>query len=99
MDRFLELLEALQNPGEEGPAPTIYDDLTQEYTITTEGAAARVAQLEAELAEKDQRLIAVMAHNYELLTATPANGPEATTEETNQEDAEDDTSLEDLITY
>lgn len=98
MDRFLELLAALQNPGEEGPAPTIYDDLTQEYTNTTEGAAARVAQLEAELAEKDARLVAVMAHNYELLTATPANPPEPTVEETNQ-DAEEDTSLEDLITY
>ena len=101
MDRFLELIASLQNPGEEGPAPTIYDDLTAEYTNTTEGAAARVSELESALVEAGDKLTKVMAHNYELLTAVDTGNPSsATTETTDQEETvEDDTSLDDLISY
>lgn len=59
------------------PNATIYDDLRKEYDGYKETSAAAIAQLQAEKAETDAKLQAVMAHNYELVTAI-SNTPDPT---------------------
>lgn len=99
MEEFAALLALLQG----GEAPeTIYDDLSASYNGMAEGGAAKVAQLESALAEANQKLTAVMAHNYELLTAVPAEGntPDPGPGEDGEEiDDADLATFDDLISY
>jgi hypothetical protein len=96
---FEELLALLQG----GEAPeTIYDDLSASYNGMAEGSAAKVSQLEAALEEANQKLVAVMAHNYELLTAVPAEGnpaDPAPSADDDEIDDEDMATFADLISY
>lgn len=66
---------------------TVYDDLRKEYATHVETSAAAVAQLQAEKAEVEAKLQAVMAHNYELLSSV-SNTPEPTTGENDSSDDE-----------
>lgn len=67
---FMELMQGLINPGEDGPSPTIHDDLTaayQEQATLASGGAEKIAQLNAEIEALTAELSAVKAHNYDLL--------------------------------
>lgn len=64
---------------------TVYDDLRQEYATHVETSAAAVAQLQAEKAEVEAKLQAVMAHNYELLSSV-SNTPDPAPTETETAD-------------
>lgn len=90
---FEELIALLQG----GEAPeTIYDDLTSSYNGMVEGGTAALATVKAELEAANAKLLAVMAHNYELLTAVPATGNPADPAPSGDED---DTDNEDLATF
>jgi len=64
---FEELVELLRNPGEDGLPDTIYDDLSGAYTGVVEGSQARIAEIEATLAERDSMIASLKAQNYDLL--------------------------------
>lgn len=77
---------------------TIYDDLRREYDGYKETSAAAVAKLQAEKAEAEAKLQAVMAHNYELVTAI-SNTPDPTATTLDQDADTDEVVLEPLFTY
>lgn len=95
---FEELIASLQNPGEEGASPTIYDDLTASYNDLATGAEAKLALVTAELAAANEKLTAVMAHNYELLTTVQGNTPDPSGDAT-PSDEEEFATLDDIISY
>lgn len=66
---FSELLQALQNPGEDGTPDTIYDDLTTEYNSVVEGGAASVAERDATIATLSADIDKLKAMNFDLLIA------------------------------
>ena len=66
---FSELLQALQNPGDEGVPDTIYDDLTTEYNTVVEGGAARAAEHESVVAQMSEEIARLKALNFDLLVA------------------------------
>lgn len=68
---------------------TVYDDLRKEYATHVETSAAAVAQLQAEKAEVEAKLQAVMAHNYELLSSV-SNTPDPAPDEDESSDGEVD---------
>lgn len=98
MSDFHELLDGARNPGEDGVSPTIYDDLESSYNTAGETAAARIAELEASLAEGATKLQSVMAHNYELLQAV-SNTPDPTATNPEPDGADDEVELEPIFTY
>ena len=42
---FQELIDSLKSPGEDGPSPSIYDDLTNEYNTAVEGGRAKLDEM------------------------------------------------------
>lgn len=76
---------------------TIYDDLRKEYDGYKETAAAALKKLQAEKAESDAKLQAVMAHNYELVTAI-SNTPDPTASNIDQ-GVEPEVEVTPLFTY
>lgn len=73
---FADLLALLRDPGDAEIAPSIYDDLNAEYTAAVEGGAARIAELETQIAElvaDNQRLKAL---NFDLLMSADATPSE-----------------------
>lgn len=88
-----ELIALLQNPGDEGVAPTVYDDLRAFHTGEVGTRDARLAELEeaaAQLQAKNQELV---NHNYELMMQLGNTNDETTVEGedglANDEDEED----------
>lgn len=69
MADFAELLAALQNPGEEGLSPTIYDDLSAAYTNDTSTRDAKIEVQGNDLAAAQAEILALKAMNYDLLMA------------------------------
>ena len=99
---FEELLEEAKNPGEDGPSPTIYDDLGAAYNNTRSGADAEIKRLAEEKAAADAELEKVRAHNYQLLTAIPTGNPSTVSNGSSQETeetTEPEITLDDIITY
>lgn len=95
---FEELLALLQSPPEDGLPETVYDDITGLYNGAVErgdGADARIAQFEQQLAEKEAEITALKARNYELLEqvgSTPAE-PETSPEDVLPDESEGIESL------
>lgn len=66
---FLELLASLQNPGEDGPSPTIYDDLSASYTDATSTRDAKIQVQGGDLEAAQAEILSLKAMNYDLLIA------------------------------
>lgn len=90
MDEFLALLESLRNPGEDGPSDSIYDDLSSTYTNDLSTRDAKVEQLTGRIAELESELSRVKIHNYDLLTAMPAESEESDGEDSGESETETD---------
>jgi len=90
---FAELLAQLQNPGDEGLSPTIYDDLSAAYTNDTSTRDAKIEVQGADLAAAQAEILALKAMNYDLLMAAGIdNSPESgeNESESESEDESDD---------
>lgn len=86
MASFEELLAQLREPGEDGVAPSIYDELNGAYLSLQQGSEAKLA---AEQAERDRLATensSLKAANYDLLMATSTNSADTHVEE--QDDSE-----------
>lgn len=98
---FEGILAAIQNPGEEGVEPTIYDDLRAMYTGELGTRDSRLAELEelvTTLQAKNQDLI---NHNYELVTQLGNTNDEVSVEGedlANDEDNDEDKGVSSLFT-
>jgi hypothetical protein len=69
---FAELLNSLINPGEDGPSPTIYDDLSASYTEATSTRDAKIQVTEESLAQLQAELLQAKAANWDLLQSIPS---------------------------
>ena len=78
---FQELVDSLKSPGEDGPSPSIYDDLTAEYNTAVEGGRAKLDEMGVALEKANGEVARLKALNFDLLTATPAPPPDETPEE------------------
>lgn len=87
---FEQLIEMLRNPGDDGLPDSIYDDLGESYNAMSTGAAAKIADLETALQAKEMQISNLKAHNYDLLTATAANDPEAEADENAEQEKADE---------
>lgn len=102
MAEFEELLNALRNPGEDGPGETIYDDLNAAYNDRVSAGDAKVAELAAAKETSAAEIARLKAHNYDLLTSIGKGNPASVTSGAAQEDNSGDeevVSLSDIITY
>lgn len=87
---FAELLAQLQNPGEDGLSPTIYDDLSATYTNDMSTRDARIQVTDEQLAAVQAELLAVKAVNYDLLMAAGIDNGNESEESENEPENEDD---------
>lgn len=102
MAEFEELLNALRNPGEDGPGETIYDDLNAAYNDRVSAGDAKVAELSTANETSAAEIARLKAHNYDLLTSIGKGNPTTVTSGTAQEDNSSDeevVSLSDIISY
>ena len=94
---FEDLLDSIVNPVEGvEQSPTIYDDLRTAHNGRVSAGDAMVETLTAENAALKADLVALQAHNYQLLMATPKaddSPPEGESDET--EETENDDSAPD----
>jgi len=68
MARFDELVGQLQNPGEDGLPPTIYDDLLAEYNTVMEGSAQVISKKDEAIQSLNSEVSRLKSNNYDLLT-------------------------------
>lgn len=95
MARTIDLLDSL-GVGEDGISvtypETFVEDMRGAYTADEEAAAAKIAVLTSDLAEANQQILLLQAHNYELMTSAPVEeGPAEVEEENPDEDEPVDT--------
>lgn len=102
--RFEELVDSMENPGENGIPDSIYDDLRQahgdviaEHTTLNEGSSAKIQELEG-------RISALKTQNYDLLMSsksepTPGgdNAPAGDGDGDGDGDGEDGKGVDDLF--
>ncbi len=79
MGRFEDLVDSMENPGENGIPDSIYDDLRQahgdvvaEHTSLNEGSSAKIQELEGRISQ-------LKTQNYDLLMSSksePTTGGE-----------------------
>lgn len=92
---FSELLALLQNPGEDGLSPTIYDDLSAAYTNDMSTRDAKIEVQGTDLAAAQAEILALKAMNYDLLMAagidnSGESGDDETETETDSDSESDD---------
>ena len=87
---FTELLALLQNPGEDGIPPTIYDDLSASYTDATSTRDAKIQVSEETVAQLQAELLAAKAANWDLMQQIPVANSEETPDDVNDSDNPDD---------
>lgn len=93
---FEALINAVQNPGEGGVPPTIYDDIRATYQGVQDqfsSAQAKIGELTESNTTLVEQLNAMKAANYDLLTQVNAqSAPEKTEEDDggSSDDGEDD---------
>ena len=93
---FEALINAVQNPGEGGVPPTIYDDIRATYQGVQDqfsSAQAKIGELTESNSTLAEQLNAMKAANYDLLTQVNAqSAPEKTGEDAgdSSDDGEDD---------
>jgi hypothetical protein len=69
---FQDLLASLINPGEDGPSPTIYDDLSASYTEATSTRDAKIQVSDEQVAALQAELLAAKAANWDLMQLIPS---------------------------
>ena len=95
---FIENVALLREPGDAEIPPSIYDDLTTDYTTVVEGGQAKAAELEAANAVLVAEVARLKAMNFDLLTATgdPVDGEQVENDESGDDD--DAPTIESLFT-
>ena len=97
-----DLIGLLQNPGDDGLPDTIYDDLRAAHGSAVENvretSGAKIAELEAAIADRDARIDKLMRDNWDLFEQIPKAGDD------DQPDSEPETTdqaqtIDDLITF
>lgn len=92
---FNELLQSLINPGEDGPSPTIYDDLSAAYTNDTSTRDAKIETTNMELEALKLELLQAKAANWDLMQSIPSvenpedNGDNGGEPESSDEESDD----------
>ena len=93
---FEALINAVQNPGEGGVPPTIYDDIRATYQGVQDqfsSAQAKIGELTESNTTLAEQLNAMKAANYDLLTQVNAqSAPEKTDSEGSDSSQESDDS-------
>lgn len=96
---FEALINAVQNPGEGGVPPTIYDDIRATYQGVQDqfsSAQAKIGELTESNTTLAEQLNAMKAANYDLLTQVNAqSAPEKTESEASSDSDEDGEDEED----
>lgn len=83
---FSEILQSLQNPGDDGVPDTIYDDLTAEYNSVVEGGAASAAEHESVVSQLTDEIGRLKALNFDLLVSAGVNdAPETPSDDSDDE--------------
>lgn len=95
MADFAELLASLVNPGEDGPSPSIYDDLSASYTEATSTRDAKIGVVSEELEALKLELLAAKAANWDLMNSLPVaesedSGDNEDDTDNSEDDSEDD---------
>ena len=85
---FAELLAQLQNPGEDGLSPTIYDDLSAAYTNDTSTRDAKIEVQGNDLAAAQAEILALKAMNYDLLMAAGIDNSADTVDDETETDSD-----------
>lgn len=92
MSNTLGLLDSL-GVAEDGIATvypdTFVDDIRGAYTADADAAAAKISVLTADLAAAQAEILNLRAHNYELMTSAPVEGPAEEEETPNSEEPGD----------
>jgi hypothetical protein len=101
MADFEELLTALQNPGEDGPGETIYDDLRASYNDRVSAGDAKVAELTASGEASTAEISKLKSHNYDLLQQVQRGNPPTVNGRMESSSAEPlkEVTLDDIISY
>lgn len=96
MSRTLSLLDSV-GLGEDGISTaypeTFMDDIRGAYGADQDAAAAKISVLEADLVAAKEQILALQAHNYELMTAAVPTEP--VVEDTPEDDPSGDDSPSD----
>ena len=96
---FEALINAVQNPGEGGDPPTIYDDIRATYQGVQDqfsSAQAKIGELTESNTTLAEQLNAMKAANYDLLTQVNAqSAPEKSEPESSSDSGEDGEDDED----
>lgn len=91
---FEALINAVQNPGEGGIPPTIYDDIRATYQGVQDqfsSAQAKIGELTESNATLAEQLNAMKAANYDLLTQVNAqSAPEKSEDDADSDDGDSD---------
>ena len=88
-----EIIEMLQNPGEDGVPDTIYDDLRNVHNEAISGASAKIAELENSLGENTAEITRLKSANWDLFQQIPSTGDEETIEDI----PDDEIGIDDLF--
>jgi hypothetical protein len=87
---FESLLASLINPGEDGPSPTIYDDLSASYTDATSTRDAKITTVTGELEALQLELLAAKAANWDLMQLIPGTSEVADAGQSTDDDDKPD---------
>ena len=89
---FEALINAVQNPGEGGVPPTIYDDIRATYQGVQDqfsSAQAKIGELTESNSTLAEQLNAMKAANYDLLTQVNAQSAPEKNEDNGDTDSDD----------
>ena len=95
---FEALINAVQNPGEGGVPPTIYDDIRATYQGVQDqfsSAQAKIGELTESNSTLAEQLNAMKAANYDLLTQVNAQSAPEKSEGDGDGDSDDDDDEDD----
>lgn len=85
---FETLLAQLVNPGDEGPSPSIYDDLSASYTDATSTRDAKIGDQESLISQLTEELTRTKLMNYELMLSQVAEPGESGENENNESESD-----------
>jgi hypothetical protein len=81
---FLDLINKLKEPGDDGVPDSIYDDLTARFTDLSQykdSADSKVSELQAKLLDKESEISRLKSTNYDLLMQSgTTSGDDGTTD-------------------
>jgi hypothetical protein len=97
MGAFEDLVNRLQNPGDEGIPETIYDDLTKVYTDDVSIREAAANEKGAALQAANDEISRLKAINFDLMMKQPSedSGNESGSDDSDSDDTE--SGIDDLF--